>query len=301
VIVNTSDPNKFYPSYDSFAFNNNVLIDPVLEQAQEMYFQALNKMYDGEYEDAYGEFAMFISQFSNLLDVKDFIENAIMFLPYLAAVVDESTDDVDDILDDLDGDQYEQYTQYARVKMSVIEQNYHDAIQIIDDLLNNIVDNDLDIMLLELEAAHLYLIMVLENIRSLPPDTKYKPTNYEEYYAIEDEILQKILALTGGGSDDDEGLLPKITELKVSNFPNPFNPETTIVFSLPIESTVSIDIYNIRGQKVKMLVNGSFESGHHEAIWDGKDDSGRSVSSGIYFYRVQTENDAATRRMLLLK
>ena len=85
------------------------------------------------------------------------------------------------------------------------------------------------------------------------------------------------------------------------NFPNPFNPETTISFILKTDSHVIIDIYNIRGQKVKSLVNEIKTSGNHSVLWNGTNENGLSVSSGFYLYKMQTNNFVATRKMVLLK
>jgi hypothetical protein len=86
-----------------------------------------------------------------------------------------------------------------------------------------------------------------------------------------------------------------------SNYPNPFNPETTITFYIPKHEQVKLDIYNIRGQKVKTLVDEPYESGIHQIVWEGKDKNDRRVSSGVYIYRLQTESYTATKKMMLLK
>lgn len=85
------------------------------------------------------------------------------------------------------------------------------------------------------------------------------------------------------------------------NFPNPFNPETNISFSLPSSDKVEISIYNIKGQKVKTLCNLKMESGKHTLLWNGKDDKGNSVAAGIYFYQLNTNKLKITHKMLLLK
>ncbi len=70
------------------------------------------------------------------------------------------------------------------------------------------------------------------------------------------------------------------------NHPNPFNPETTIEFSLPNEAEVQLEVFNIRGQKVKTLVSSPMEAGNHKVTWKGKDDSDREVGSGLYLYKL---------------
>lgn len=91
-----------------------------------------------------------------------------------------------------------------------------------------------------------------------------------------------------------------VTELR-GNYPNPFNPDTTIRFSLANDSNVRLVIYNIRGQQVKDLVNEKMEKGLHNIMWDGTDDRGRNVGSGVYFYRLDSEEYRATRKMMMIK
>ncbi len=85
------------------------------------------------------------------------------------------------------------------------------------------------------------------------------------------------------------------------NYPNPFNPETTIKYSLHTPSQVRLDIYNMKGQHVRTLVNETKASGNHSVIWNGKDSSGNSVSSGVYFYKMQSGTYSSTHKMILMK
>ena len=83
------------------------------------------------------------------------------------------------------------------------------------------------------------------------------------------------------------------------NYPNPFNPETTVKFDLASDSTVLLEIYNIKGQKINTLVNSDFRAGSHNVVWSGIDDNGSSVSNGIYFYRMTTDEYSATKRIFI--
>ncbi len=85
------------------------------------------------------------------------------------------------------------------------------------------------------------------------------------------------------------------------NYPNPFNPVTEINFNLPSAAIVKLEIYNIMGQRVNTLLNGSLESGSHSVAWDSRDNNGISVSTGIYFYRLTTDKFVETKKMILLK
>lgn len=86
-----------------------------------------------------------------------------------------------------------------------------------------------------------------------------------------------------------------------NNYPNPFNPTTTIEFKVPEVSNVKITVYNVLGQSVKTLVNANFTTGNYKVSWDGTNEVGSQVSSGIYFYRLDAGNFSHTKRMLLLK
>ncbi|RLF57197.1 MAG: hypothetical protein DRN27_08225, partial [Thermoplasmata archaeon] len=85
------------------------------------------------------------------------------------------------------------------------------------------------------------------------------------------------------------------------NYPNPFNPTTTISFSLPNEQNIELTIYNIKGQKVKKLYSGTADKGDHSIVWEGKDMTEKPVSSGLYFYKLRTNSNVLTRKMIMMK
>ena len=85
------------------------------------------------------------------------------------------------------------------------------------------------------------------------------------------------------------------------NYPNPFNPTTKIDFTLPRSDDVNVTIYNLVGQQIKVLVNSNLEYGFHTVTWNGLDQLGRPVASGVYFSELRTRNFRKTKKMLLLK
>ena len=85
------------------------------------------------------------------------------------------------------------------------------------------------------------------------------------------------------------------------NYPNPFNPETTISFDLPEASNVILKIYNVLGQEIKMLVNEYKTAGKNIVKWDGTNNNGIKVNSGVYIYRLNAEGVSFTRKMVLVK
>jgi len=88
----------------------------------------------------------------------------------------------------------------------------------------------------------------------------------------------------------------------LDNFPNPFNPETQIRFSMGAQENVSLTIYDIMGRRVRSLINGeSYSSGFHVINWDGRDNAGQKVASGMYIYRIKAGDFIADKKMLLVK
>lgn len=100
--------------------------------------------------------------------------------------------------------------------------------------------------------------------------------------------------------DAEDTIVPAISEI-VKNYPNPFNPETTIDFSLKEETNVKVEIFNIKGQKVTTLIDDMLIAGHHSVVWNGTDSNGNHVSSGVYFSKMQAGNTISIRKMMLLK
>lgn len=94
--------------------------------------------------------------------------------------------------------------------------------------------------------------------------------------------------------------IPAHYELQ-QNYPNPFNPTTRIKYGLPESAQVHVTIYNVLGQLVSTIINKDQAAGYYEVNWDGRTDSGATLPSGLYFYRVETKNFSATRSMIFQK
>lgn len=85
------------------------------------------------------------------------------------------------------------------------------------------------------------------------------------------------------------------------NYPNPFNPATTIKFTIPKETRVQIAVFNITGKLIKILIDGTPPAGEHITVWDGTDEDGSRVSSGVYFYRTYADGFVNSKKTLLMK
>ncbi|MDD3143498.1 MAG: M14 family zinc carboxypeptidase [Candidatus Cloacimonetes bacterium] len=109
-----------------------------------------------------------------------------------------------------------------------------------------------------------------------------------------------LLNLPSGVANEEQNDSPAVFALQ-QNFPNPFNPSTRISFSLPASQDAWLGVYNHRGQLVRTLHAGPLAKGDHQMVWNGLDDSGRPVSSGIYLCKLVSGNLSQTRKMVLLK
>lgn len=106
--------------------------------------------------------------------------------------------------------------------------------------------------------------------------------------------------ITGPTSNENDVVPVYSTELK-GNYPNPFNPQTTISYTVKDNSPVSIEIFNVKGQLVRSLVNNVKESGDHTAVWNGIDNNGRPVSSGVYYFKMNAGKYSSTKKMIMMK
>ncbi|MDP2209784.1 MAG: carboxypeptidase regulatory-like domain-containing protein [Bacteroidota bacterium] len=148
-----------------------------------------------------------------------------------------------------------------------------------------------------------YKIVVDKEGYSSSSEPVYSVSEENNYTVNNAEFSITNITLGAGG---DNNIVPSSYSLK-QNYPNPFNPSTEIQFGLPLASSVNISVYNILGQQVAILFTGELNAGNHSVIWNGTDAIGKSVSSGIYFYKITANslNGANqfinVRKMMLIK
>jgi len=110
-----------------------------------------------------------------------------------------------------------------------------------------------------------------------------------------------IRVILESGNSDKDIVQPERPVLSAKNYPNPFNPETTIEFNMPSRGVATVEVFNIKGQLVNTILNEEVTAGEHRVTWSGFDTKGNNVTSGVYFYRVQTDGESLVNKMLLLK
>ena len=187
-----------------------------------------------------------------------------------------------------------------------IEKNeYQQAADIVIERINDPIST-LDSLFAVMQLETIYMLSYSDSTgRGNSVVTSYDklaPKTLKEHNQKHKDHWNEIYNLLGFGDNDElEQNLPPVPILS-GNYPNPFNPETKIVFSIPEDSKVNLSIYNIKGQKVKTLINGNQEKGFHNIIWNSKDNNGKSVASGVYFYKFDVNGKTkGVKKMLLLK
>jgi hypothetical protein len=131
---------------------------------------------------------------------------------------------------------------------------------------------------------------------------KSKGMNMDVDFEVVNAMVDDIdgLAITTNVSECTVKALPTVYSLS-NNYPNPFNPTTTIEYSIPKAGNVELVIFNIAGQKVRTLVNEKQDASFYKVVWDGRDDSGEFVSSGMYLYTINSGNFSKIEKMTLMK
>ncbi len=122
----------------------------------------------------------------------------------------------------------------------------------------------------------------------------YAASAYGDFYAL------KLVETSVGVEIVEETIIPR-NPLLSQNYPNPFNPSTTIKFNVPRRAHVKLSVYNLLGQRITQLVNEEKPVGDYAIHWDGTDESGKAVATGMYLYRLKISEYAETKKMLLLK
>jgi len=158
---------------------------------------------------------------------------------------------------------------------------------------------DVDSLFAAIDIGYLYMLVDSSKAAVQGKLPWLKPTSVQ---AFESDRNNAIMSLINGQSNSQSSTQSvEPATLLMSNYPNPFNPSTTISFNLPSVMNCKLEIYNLKGQRVTSLLNETRGAGKHTITWDGLDEAGRPVSSGIYFYRLTTPQRTISAKMLMIK
>ncbi|MDO9576344.1 MAG: T9SS type A sorting domain-containing protein [Candidatus Cloacimonadales bacterium] len=201
-------------------------------------------------------------------------------------------------------DEIDRLTSYLQTYCDIQSENYQEAIDWLESIISN-PPSLIDSVYAVIDLADLYLQMNGNSRGAVGRFTELIPASKEEFEQTREDLLSLLAEEYDYESEPENkpisDLIPACATLN-GNYPNPFNPVTTISFSIPNESKIELSVFNLKGQKVRALVKDSFESGNHSIVWNGKDDTDKSVSSGIYFYKLKVNGiSKQIRKCILMK
>ena len=186
-------------------------------------------------------------------------------------------------------------------RASIFLGDYQDAIDLIELRLDNpITTIDSLRAVLDIQIV-LYLAMISESQR--PYSTHYSECQYSDakLFRSAHQGAWELYTQALGEDDPEPGLLLEPNPTIINLFPNPFEQNCTLVFSIPQDMNLLLSVYNVRGQKVKDLLDTKLERGIHKLVWDATDSRGRQVDSGIYFFKLESFDMLTIRKAILLK
>lgn len=280
---------RLVPELDQWVFTNPGGYD----QAELMYNNAMQSIYLSEYIAAIDSLKSIISLYSE----SDYAKKAISLLPYLYKTINGDMDALQVYYDSLQDESLDFSKLKAEIAIDISEKTFIEAISKLETIINTPPDNT-EQLLAEIDEAYCYFMLVSGESKAFPAQCTHRPQNFAEYSAIRDMIFDQII--NDGDDNSDNNSMP-IIRIDAKNYPNPFNPNTIISYTLPKETQCRIDVYNLKGQKVKTLANSNLSEGKHSVMWNGLDDSGKQVSSGVYFYKLVTPDKSITKKMIMMK
>ncbi len=184
---------------------------------------------------------------------------------------------------------------YCNLKL----EDYQAVIKWYEDIIDN-PPSEVDSIYAVIDLAYTHLLMSEANTRNqyVGKYSQYIPESMQTFRSDLDDYINLLLQPT-----PTEFSTPPVPESFVlhQNYPNPFNPTTTIAFEIPEDAPAQLAIYNIRGQLVKNMRYELLPKGYHRIVWDGRDTNGRSIGSGVYFYRMTYKGKSLTKKMCIVK
>lgn len=290
------DHNRYYPCWDAFRFNGEI------PQEREMLYSAFSDMKNKDYDNA----RVTLNQIME--DYPEYIEaiTAVECLYYIENYTDKDYSALRNYLDEIqaeEGSELYETKEDVKTRTYMKEDDFLTAIDRLEEIINNPPTHD-DSLYSLIDEAYCYLQLSEDSTRDMPVNCTVNPSTFAEYQKIVEE-LESRLSFFNEPEIESYGQEGETAILLHTSYPNPFNPDkigkTIISFFIPSESKVELSVYNIKGQKVKRLINDKLAEGKHSIVWNGRDSSGRQVISGIYLYRIKAGNRTAVKKMLLMR
>jgi tetratricopeptide (TPR) repeat protein len=196
---------------------------------------------------------------------------------------------------------YEQLRPHALntlIPSYVDQEEYQQAIELSDQIIKEYPDHE--IVVEKLYGKGLIYKYDLKDFDQAEQMFKTVIANYPEHMTAQ-SAKEELESMGKKYGEDEMAATESANKLSIENYPNPFNPDTHIQFTLPEEGQVTAAIYNSMGQEVTTLLHEKLAQGKHSIQWNGKDHNGRPVVSGVYFYQIRFQDQLLARKMLLIR
>ena len=281
------DYDRVFPTADAYYFGEREQTEAGL-----IYYEAIIEMDNENYNQAYNLLKSLIQDYPN----ESITPKAVSLLPYIDKAQNSDNKPLMAYLEELEENDNLEFAKLQAQSVILIEsKQYEAAISMLTKVMDK-APSDENELIAQLDIAYCEYQNIIGAARSIGSGERNRA--FAKYSEVERDVTNKIFAIR---EDLGESEAPFVEALKATNYPNPFNPVTTIQYDIPEQTSVSIDIYNVLGQKVKCLLNENKSSGRYQEVWNGENETGEKVGSGVYFYKITTKAKTLTQKMLLLK
>lgn len=278
--------DRFYASYRDFIFDPD-LVSPL----SEMITQGITEFYQGLFD-------LSINTMKQVVETYPDSSQTALALDFLYLATRASDADYTALKSYLEytvpDEEMILYQKSEEIKTAcaIQEKDYYTAISRLQQVLND-PQTVADSLFALIDQAYCFMALAQSGAKALPNISVYTP-DFQSYISF----LHNLTSSSVSSSNSTN--VPMALTME-SNYPNPFNPSTTIRFGIPTDGMVKLSIYNLKGQRVKELLNEKVLAGNHSIIWNGTDSNNRKVGSGIYFSRLEFAGKSKIRKMMLLK
>ena len=287
ISTNPTNYHRYFPDYYIFDFSrpeDNSLI-------ARKYYAGIEYMKGGFYETSYDTLKAIVSDHP----ISVYADKSLILLPMLLKAFNGDKDELLNYYSYLVDEDIKTSLLESEILLHVTQKDYELAVDKLEYLIEN-PPIDRSAQIYELDLAYCNYYNYIKGSQKNIPKYVTSPDQFNSYV---EGIYSKIK--DENSEEGSDNYVENIVDVSQEIYPNPFNPTTTISFSIPEESNVEVSVYNIRGQKVKTLVNNKVAKGWHKVQWNGLNSSNEHVSSGIYFSIIKTEYGSNTQKLVLLK
>jgi|GEM_PF-3283498 len=291
---NDNDPDfedRFLPLYDAYLFDGEKPTEKIL------YDEGITEIADSLYESA----KCTMKEIVDIYPETETAKNALQWLMYLEKFSGQDYATLRSYIENIDSELYShlERTKYNTITSTYMaEKNYEAAITRLEDILAD-PPSIQDSIFAYIDEGYCYLNLDEQGSKSLPVICCFKPKCFEEFSYVSQNLLDNALS-----ASKPPAVNPPIVEFALhQNYPNPALHSTTFSFLIPANTkNAELKIYNIKGQLVKTFKSDTIKKGTSNKItWNCKDDDGKILANGIYFYKLKADQKEKVKKMILLR